>query len=159
MTVEGDVYEPSGVLTGGSTNPRNANLLSKFAAYKSAKSALEQATERLQEVNKQLEALFEQRSSINASKQRLDLKHQDLQSRQRQFELNPMGKTLSRIQAIKTEVIRLEGLVKEQSAMKGHLEKQIAEVERDMGDFSGDREGKLKALQVRHISLMAAFIM
>lgn len=145
--MEGDVYEPSGVLTGGS-NTRTVNLLSKLAAYKSAKLELDQVKRRLQEVNKQLEALFDQRASTLTDKQRLDLKQQDLQAHQRQFELNPMGKTLNRIDTIKTEVVRLEGLVRVQSAQKTLLEKQISEIEKDMGDFSGDREGKLKSLQV-----------
>lgn len=156
VTVEGDVYEPSGVLTGGS-NPRSANLLSKLAAYKSAKSELDQFKKRLQEVNKQLETLFDQHASIHANKQRLDLKQRDLQAHQRQFELNPMGKTLTRIDAIKAEIIKLEGLVREQSGLKNRLEKQVAEIEKDMGDFSGDREGKLRSLQVSNLFSILTF--
>ena len=157
VTVEGDVYEPSGVLTGGS-NTRTANLLPKLAAYKSAKLELEQAEKRLQEVNRQLEALFDQRASGNADKQRLGLKQQDLQAHIRQFELDPMGKTLTRIDAIKAEIVRIEGLVKEQGVLKVQLERQIAEIERDMNDFSGDREGKLKSLQVSNSFMLHSFV-
>ena len=122
-------------------------IFSKLATYKTAKLELDQVKRRLQEVSKHLEALFDQRAAIHADKQRLDLKQQDLHSHQRQFELNPMGKTLTRIGAIKTEIVRLGGGGEGAKCTKDAIGEANCRDEKDMGDFSGDREGKLKALQ------------
>lgn len=148
VTVEGDVYEPSGTMTGGSA-PRAGSILAKLSQHRDSKAELFALQQKLAEVAKRLDAIAEQRSIRDALKQKLELATHELQAQQRQFELDPMGKTINRIEAIKREIDSLERHVGEQSAIKSSLDRQLKEVEKDMQDFMGDREGKLQAIQVR----------
>lgn len=148
VTVEGDVYEPSGTMTGGSA-PRAGSILAKLSKYRYNKAELFALQQKLLEVATKLEAIMEQRNIRDALVQRLELAMHELQAQQRQFEIDPMGKIINRIEAIKKEIDSLEGHVKEQMAAKSNLDGQLKEIEQDMQDFMGDREGKLESIQVQ----------
>lgn len=135
VTVEGDVYEPSGTLTGGSRGAGSA-LLVTLAQHRAAVA-------RLAEIDAQRGAL----AAREAARTQLALLEHEETMLRRQLEQSAPGRLLARVERLTAE---RAALLRDEAARadeQQRLQEEVARVEREAMDFAANRDGKLRGLR------------
>jgi structural maintenance of chromosome 2 len=161
VTVDGDVYEPSGTLTGGSRQTNSASLLESLSKYKDAQERLVSIEEDLKTVKGEMAAFQGSFEGLSNQREKLSLLEHEHSMLQRQFEQNVHGKLLSRKERLEVEKSDLIKLRTEKLEEKSLIEDKIRQAQREADDFASNRTGKLKsltaALQKAKVALKAEF--
>jgi structural maintenance of chromosome 2 len=146
VTMEGDVYDPSGQLSGGARQQTTGSLLriQELKQLQHKKVDLErdyQAALGLCEDFKAKKQLW------NALKQKKELKEHELGLLQNRMSNNPHFKVIQNV----------EEMIQKHTEAKLHLERsqrklkdgqqRVLEIEKEMNELTNNREGKLKSLQ------------
>ncbi|PJF17989.1 Smc2 sister chromatid cohesion [Paramicrosporidium saccamoebae] len=152
VTVDGDVYEPSGTLSGGSS-PSSGNIIAKLNRFRQLTTNGAEMQARLDVVKKEISVLEGRRRGHIESERSLKAKQQELATLTRQFELNSSGQTLERYKAAKAELEDVEGEIQKQTTVAEQAEKDCALYETEISELSNDREGKLASLTTQHTGL------
>lgn len=153
VTVQGDVYEPSGTLSGGSA-PSSGGILEKVARFKLL-------TEQMTTLKAELESILTQIKAVEACKrdaitreQELRTKQQELAALTRQYELDPSGQILEKCARLSSELEELAPTIREHQAEQERAQAEVARYERESAELAADREGKLASLSVRRSPLL-----
>ena len=146
VTVDGDIYEPSGTLTGGSRQANGTALLEALSRYKDAQERLSVIESELSRVNKEIYSLQSALDSLTAKRERLSLLQHEQAMLQRQFEQNAQGKLLARKERLEQEKVELENLRSEQMEEKRNLDELTRQAQMEADDFAFNRSDKLKSL-------------
>lgn len=146
VTVEGDVYEPSGTLTGGSRQSNGSAVLEALSRFKEAQEKLADIEEELREVKREISSLQGSLEAVTQQSERLALLEHEHAMLQRQFEQNAQGKLLARKERLEQERSELQSVLKEKLAEKATLEESIRQAQKEADDFSANRTDKLKSL-------------
>lgn len=147
VTVDGDVYEPSGTLTGGSRQSNGSAVLETLSRFKEAQERLLSVDEELSAVKNEISGLQNALDTLTTQNERLSLLEHELSMLQRQFEQNAHGKLLARKERLDQERSELLRLHSERKAEKVALEKSISEAQREADDFAANRTDKLKSIK------------
>ncbi|NP_001154943.1 structural maintenance of chromosomes 2 [Nasonia vitripennis] len=143
ITLQGDVFDPSGVLSGGSA-ARGGSVLLKLDELKELQYALNEKEQSLQEINARIASIHKTADRFNSLKQQFNVK---------QHELDMVKQRLQKTthHQLKTEVDILESSLKElteKMAAAKELEKTSAkrakEIEAQIKDADNIREKQLK---------------
>jgi structural maintenance of chromosome 2 len=146
VTIDGDVYEPSGTLTGGSRQNNGSAVLEALSRFKEAQEQLFGVEGELQEVKNEISKLQKSIDSLSAQNEKLSLLQHEQAMLQRQFEQNVQGKLLARKERLEQERAEIEEIRKEKLAEKLNLEESIRQAQREADDFAANRTDKLKSL-------------
>ncbi|XP_066310411.1 structural maintenance of chromosomes protein 2-1-like [Miscanthus floridulus] len=148
VTLEGDTYQPSGLLTGGSKGGRG-NLLRKLDELAKAEADLSDHEKRLSVIEQQIGALLPLQKRYTELKSQFELKSYDLslfQSRVEQNEHHKLGELVKKIEQ------ELQESKQELTEKEVHHEKcvsTVSELEKTIKTYGTEREGRLKALEKR----------
>lgn len=157
VTIQGDLYEPSGTLSGGSAPP-SGNLLGrlqKFRQLSQEKAALE---EQMQQVIRQI-GVFEQARKQQIEREKaLKVAQQDLAIAQRHIDLDSSNQLLARQQAILEQYANLQKSMEKQKKLAQDAQNDCALYEKDSTELSKDRDGKLAQLTVRLSNFILIFL-
>lgn len=163
VTLEGDVYEPSGTLSGGSA-PSSGDILTKLHAFQRHMESAAGITARLAGVEANILACEEERRGATRLKNDLRAAQQELSAVERQFELDDAGQMLARHAALTDELVLLEEAICKHQATIASAQASCSAYERDCGDLARDRDGKLDelaaslaAMKAKHAKGEAAF--
>lgn len=166
VTLEGDVYEPSGTLSGGAA-PTSSGTLIKVQDLLDVERRLSEAKGKLDALEKQNERDRDRRERWNTASRNLQIKEHE----KKLFEERLGGSNASRVSLFASSHQPLESMVHVQvgndieaakkviedlkEAVKLAKEKQIAaqteikKLEKDMNEFKNNKEGKIEELRVR----------
>jgi structural maintenance of chromosome 2 len=145
VTIQGDVYEPSGTLSGGAA-PTTGGILERLYNYRLASAELEKLQQRLADITGRIAALESARRGLAERERLLRTKQQELSSLQRQFALADAGQILERHAQVAIELEALEKEMKKQEQIRVAAEQECARYAREAAELSTDREGKLASL-------------
>lgn len=148
VTLEGDVYEPSGTLSGGSA-PANSGLLDRLFTYKTLQSEVESAQAELRKVEAQLTAAKKVQGDIERTRKALDMKRHQLTSQREAFSKSALGTLLASFEACEKEFEALSTLLPQLMAKIKESEAEITKIEQEMGELGKDRNGKIWDLHKR----------
>ncbi|KAF8718622.1 hypothetical protein AX14_011697 [Amanita brunnescens Koide BX004] len=146
VTLEGDVYDPSGTLSGGSA-PSGSGVLIQVQELLEAESRLNEARKKLQLLEAEEGRSKKDREDWKVLKRDLEMKEHELKLLEGQIE----GSNAARIGADIEE--RRRALSDLESAIQNAQEKQKAakaeckQLERDMAEFKDNKEGKIDELK------------
>jgi structural maintenance of chromosome 2 len=147
VTLEGDLYDPSGSLSGGSRST-GSGLLIKMKELRMMESQIVDVQNQLSDVQVQLqevEAGFVKRSQV---RQNLDLKQHELKLLAKQLASNSNSKVIQLVMDLKDEIAHLETVCAEALEKKREaLAKQKA-IKKEMDEFNNNKDSKLKTIQV-----------
>lgn len=146
VTRLGDLYEPSGTLSGGSA-PRGDPILQRMAEMQRLEVVVKEALQRIADLTKQIGHLETIRQAHEQGERDLDLAQHQLSLLERQYKSHPAGKLQAEETRLGEELAALD-LAALQAELK-QAESELERVEREAGEFAGDRTGKLKELQTR----------
>lgn len=152
ITLDGDVYDPEGTLSGGVRNNSNTLLLDiqKYNSLKLHLSTLEAEKSQIQTQLKQLQsksvATSNLQKELSLNKHRLDILQRNLSS-------NPSVVLMNRNKEILDEVSSLQELINIRNDDITKFQKEIQVLRKDMNDFSKNKGAKLKELKSEVSSL------
>lgn len=146
ITVQGDVYDPEGNLSGGSRS-NNFSILTIMQEYNQLNKTVTQLQNELNDVKNELTRFEEIGLKTKTLENELNLSKHELSLLQRKLDNNPASAILKENQQNELEINELSEKVKQSKIDIFEFEKQIQLIENDMKEFSTNKDDKLKKLQ------------
>ena len=146
VTLKGDVYDPSGVLSGGSA-PSGSGILVRAQALKDADQKLKYAQNELKNIKDQILNLNEQQSKYNKLKREHDLKAHEVEILENQFNGSSTTRLQNDLKELKNSLDETNKAAKAAKEKEGQARKDVKKLEREMEEFKNDRGGKLDELK------------
>ncbi|KAG7816405.1 hypothetical protein KL928_004961 [Ogataea angusta] len=156
ITLDGDLYDPEGRLSGGSRQ-NTFSVLSAFAELRNIRIREHHLLSELHTVRQEIqqqESLSKQTESLQR-----DLKMESYQKSilLKQIEHSEAARLLERVKQDETEITELEKLIKDLENEGVRVQGEIESLQNDMREFDNDGEGKLLELR-QEINELAALI-
>ncbi|XP_019192681.1 PREDICTED: structural maintenance of chromosomes protein 2-1-like [Ipomoea nil] len=146
VTLEGDIFQPSGLLTGGSRKG-GGELLGKLHAMAEADSKLSLHQKRLSEIDAKINELRPLQSKFKDLKTQLELKSYDLSLFQNRAEQNEHHKLGELVKRIEQELEESKLAVQEKELQYASWVAKVSSLEKSIHDHAGSRESRLKDLE------------
>lgn len=146
VTVEGDVYDPSGTLSGGSA-AQGSGVLLTLQKLNAISQELEQEQEKLYNLEQLMAKGAQKMKSANQIKQELDLKAHEIGLAEGQIASNSSSSIIASVKEMKETVAALKNNIQEAKQRQSVAEAEVKRIEKDMKDFSANKTGKLDQLQ------------
>ncbi|KAJ9654861.1 Structural maintenance of chromosomes protein 2 [Neophaeococcomyces mojaviensis] len=146
VTLEGDVYDPSGTLSGGSS-PNSSGVLVILQKLNEVTRELQKQEQELAELHTAMQTESEKLKSIKSRKQELDLKAHEIKLTEEQINGNAASSIILAIEEMRSQITELKDKMVTAKATKVEVEKDVKRIEKDIADFSKNKDGKLKELE------------
>lgn len=146
ITLEGDVYDPEGTLSGGSRK-NNSTVLLDIQKYNTLKHKVNDVESQLRKVKQEMEEQIKLSMQTQSIQKDLSLAKHKLQLANDNLKSNPATQTLSNVQSLKSQIEDLKHEEGHKMAQLGKLKKEIQDIEMDIKDFSNDKGSKLSQLK------------
>jgi len=158
VTVEGDVYDPSGTLSGGSS-PSSSGILIQMQKLNEITRQLEECKRELRELLAVMESEGKKNEEARKLKQQLDLKEHEIKLSEEQINSNSHSKVhiserlswqeiITEVQGMKDTIIELKQTIKDAAARQDQAKQDAKRIEKDMNEFKNNKDSKLQQLQV-----------
>jgi structural maintenance of chromosome 2 len=142
VTLDGDIFDPSGTLTGGSRHNASDSVLSRIMELADARQTLASAQNELQDANMAVQRMAEKKKVS----QEHELKLQQVQLLEQQVAASAYGKLAEQLESITSDMEAQKVAVEEASTAIATAKKRIKELEAEMKDATGHRDKAMKAM-------------
>ncbi|KAL4917275.1 hypothetical protein BDW62DRAFT_86884 [Aspergillus aurantiobrunneus] len=146
VTFDGDVYDPSGTLSGGSA-PNSSGVLVTLQKLneitreiRSKERVLATLEETMKKEKKKLDA-------VRSIKQELDLKNHEIKLTEEQIGGNSSSSIIQAVEEMKANIEQLKQNISDAKARQSEASKDIKRIEKDMSEFNDNKDSKLAELQ------------
>jgi structural maintenance of chromosome 2 len=146
VTLEGDVYDPSGTLSGGSS-PNSSGVLVILQKLNEVTKELQKHQSNLRQLQETMKSEQAKLASIKSVKQELDLKTHEIKLAEEQISGNSSSSIISAVEEMKASITQLKQDISHAKSREGEASKDIKQIEKDMEDFSKNKDSKLKELE------------
>ncbi|KAL2326443.1 hypothetical protein Fmac_025501 [Flemingia macrophylla] len=146
VTLEGDIFQPSGLLTGGSRKG-SGELLEQLHALAEAESKLSVHQRRLSEVEAKISRLLPLQKKFVDLKAQLELKLYDLSLFQSRAEQNEHHKLGELVKKIEQELNEAKSTVNHKQLLYEDCIKTVSSLEKSIKEHDNNRESRLKGLE------------
>ncbi|GAD93841.1 hypothetical protein AN5899.2 [Paecilomyces variotii No. 5] len=146
VTLEGDVYDPSGTLSGGSS-PNSSGvlvILQKLNEVNRELKTKERLLATLQETKKREKKRLD---AARAIKQELDLKSHEIRLTEEQINSNSSSSIIHAVEEMKANIEQLHKDIADAKTRQTEATKDIKRIEKDMSEFNNNKDSKLAQLQ------------
>ncbi len=131
ITVEGDIINPSGSITGGSVAKKTVNILGREKEIEKLKIEIQNINDKIEKIEKEkqqyensIEGILESASSLEKELQEIDITYATKKQKLESIEEN-IGKLEKRLKSLKEENVQLEENKKQAILNKESIEEQI----------------------------------
>ncbi|EDW61270.1 structural maintenance of chromosomes protein 2 [Drosophila virilis] len=145
VTLEGDVVDSNGTLSGGSA-PKGANILEELNCIRSLEKEVKQKMNELTQVEQELTAIENVAHSHNKLKEALDLRQHELSMCKSRLAHTTFQQNQEEIEEMKQKVQSLEQQNAEAREKQKSSQAKVKDVEAKLSDAKGYRERELKAV-------------
>ncbi|KAF9110806.1 Structural maintenance of chromosomes protein 2 [Mortierella sp. AM989] len=145
VTLDGDVYDPSGTLQGGS-KPNGGGILASLQEMHALKSQLAEHRQLLNKVDQQLSSLSQEGRAYAELKQKQELKTHELRLCEQQISASEHVQLMEQVEKLEKEIEALKSAIQEGNVKKSEAVKRCQEIEKEMNDFKKNKDGKLQEL-------------
>lgn len=146
VTLEGDIFQPSGLLTGGSRRG-GGDLLRQLHALAEAESKLPFHQKCLSEIDAKINQLIPLQRKFKDLKAQLELASYDLSLSQSRAEQNEHHKLGELVKKIEQELGEAKSGVEEKKLVYESCLAKVSSLEKSIHDHAGNRESRLKDLE------------
>ncbi|KAF8942673.1 Structural maintenance of chromosomes protein 2 [Haplosporangium gracile] len=157
VTLEGDVYDPSGTLQGGS-KASGDGILTSLQEMHDLKSQLMNHRHRLQGLDQELASLSNEGRVYAEAKQRLELKGHELRLCEQQLSASEHVQLLEKVEQLEKELETTKAVIEEGNFRKKDAVRRCQEIEKEMNDFKNNKDGKLQELTQNHARAKAKLV-
>ncbi|BFZ53798.1 Structural maintenance of chromosomes protein 2 [Savitreella phatthalungensis] len=146
VTLEGDVYDPSGTLSGGS-KPQSSGVLVTLQKLSGVKSQLEAARTELSQIDATLAQDKARASKAQDLQQRLDLANHEIKLNEDRIANNADSRIIKGVEEMKADLVLQREAIATAKLAFDDAKRDVAQAERDEAEFKNNKDGKLIALQ------------
>ncbi|KIY73698.1 condensin complex subunit SMC2 [Cylindrobasidium torrendii FP15055 ss-10] len=156
VTVQGDVYEPSGTLTGGSA-ARGSGILVRAQEFIRAEEALAAARQGLERIEEQGRQTQSKRDAFSQLQRNVEMKRHELGLAEGAVAGSDVARVQHDLAAAKEAITQLQADVKAAKEKQRLTQAEVKKLEQDMNEFKDNKEGKIDELR-KDISKKKALI-
>ena len=146
ITLEGDAYDPSGTLSGGSS-PSASGVLVTLQKLNSITRQLDEAQRQLRELQIRIGAEKAHLDKARQVQQELDLKTHEIKLAEEQIDGNSSSSIIHEVEKMKETIGELKQSIADAQKRQASANADIKRIEKDMKDFDSNKDGKLVELQ------------
>ncbi|KAF9039177.1 condensin complex subunit SMC2 [Panaeolus papilionaceus] len=146
VTLEGDVYDPSGTLSGGSA-PSSTKILIQVQELLHIESLYNEACQRLAQVEHEDKATQNMRNTWRNLARDFDIKSHELKLLQQQVEGSNASLNASEVERVKAVIEELAAAVKDAQQRQKDAKEECKKLEKDMEEFKNNKDGKIDELK------------
>ncbi len=147
VTLEGDVYDPAGTLTGGS-RPSATSILVRLQGLNDARAALHHHESILADVTARLAALKDAAAKYRELKQQQALREHEVELIQTRLDKNPHHQLIERVRTIEKQLETEKSSIVELEKKEQAANDRYKDIEKNSKNFASRRDSKLKGLEV-----------
>ncbi|KAJ3117966.1 Structural maintenance of chromosomes protein 2 [Phlyctochytrium bullatum] len=151
VTVNGDVYDPSGTLSGGSYTGQD--IITKLQKWRLLKSELQSCEDKLKEIGARRKEQDRALKEWNEIKKDFELRTHQIGLLEQQMASNENTVILEKLRSIEEEVRGMQEDIAGAKAEMAVTQDKIRKIEQDMSELSTNKGAKLKSLQKELSSL------
>ncbi|KAI0367877.1 condensin complex subunit SMC2 [Pilatotrama ljubarskyi] len=146
VTLDGDVYDPSGTLSGGAA-PSGSGVLIQVQKLLEAEANLQEARQRLVALEREDERTKAIREKWRASTRELSIKEHELNLLQEQLNGSNASRIGQDVESAKEEIIKLRADIETAKEKQKAAKTEEKKLQKDMDDFKNNKEGKIDELK------------
>lgn len=146
ITLQGDVYDPEGTLSGGSRNSKST-LLVDIQKYNIAAKRMKHLENELAAVSSKIEQQELTSNKTKETQNKLNLVSHKLSIFQRSLNENPATQIIKRTDDVTKQISECEEEIKQKQSYLLKLKDEIQIIENDMEEFNRDKGTKLEELK------------
>ncbi|KAL7107353.1 hypothetical protein ACP275_06G048700 [Erythranthe tilingii] len=146
VTLEGDIFNPSGLLTGGSRKG-GGDLLRQLHALSEAENKLSIHQKRLLEIDAKINELLPLQQKFKDLKTQLELKSHDLSLMENRAKQNEHHKLSELVKRIEEELGEATSAIKQKKLLYEECVAKVSSLEQSIHNHAGSRESRLKDLE------------
>lgn len=146
VTMEGDVYDPSGTLSGGSS-ASSSGVLVTLTQLNNLTKELDAKQTSLIELRQLMSQEKQKLESTRKTKHELDLKSHEIKLTEEQINGNSSSSIIQAVEEMKTSITQLKEDIVAAEARHVEATQDIKRIEKDIKDFSKNKDSKLAELQ------------
>ncbi|KAK7027329.1 Structural maintenance of chromosomes protein 2 [Paramarasmius palmivorus] len=148
VTLEGDVYDPSGTLSGGSA-PQTSGILIKVQKVLEVEEELQGAKEALGEKEKEWESdkVKRKREEWRRLMRELEIKEHELRLAEQEVGESSASRLASQVEELKQAIEELKAAVASAQEKQKTAEADIKKLKVDMEEYKNNKEGKIDELK------------
>lgn len=146
ITLEGDSYDPTGTLSGGSS-PNSSGVLVTLQQLNGLMRELSIQQSSLAELQATMAREKKKLDQAKKIKQELDLKSHEVQLTQEQIGGNSSSSIIQEVESMREQIVQLRASLETAKKRQEQAAKDVKRIEKDMKDFDSNKDGKLIELQ------------
>ncbi|KIJ99285.1 hypothetical protein K443DRAFT_680122 [Laccaria amethystina LaAM-08-1] len=146
VTLEGDVYDPSGTLSGGSA-PTGNRILVEVQELLQVEGKFKEAQAHLASLEKEEERNKKARESWKQLVRELEIKEHELKLLEEQVVGSNASRIATQVEEAKKLIIELQTAVQTAKDKQAAAQVECQNLERDMAEFKNNKEGKIEELK------------
>ncbi|KAG6868858.1 hypothetical protein C0993_008987 [Termitomyces sp. T159_Od127] len=146
VTLEGDVYDPSGTLSGGSA-PSGSGILVRVQALLAVGVHLAEAKEQLEALEDEARKGMKVREGWKRLSRELEMKAHEAKLMEQQVEGSNAALIGTQVEELKQTIESLKAAVKAAKDKVSEAQDECKKLERDMAEFKNNKEGKTEELK------------
>lgn len=146
ITLDGDVYDPEGNLSGGSRK-NNSSILLKMQQHNQLIQKIAHLEKRHALIMQELNRLDHLSKSTKTLQNELNLSKHELSLLERKLDNSPAASIIKESEFNTQEIEKLQGLILGEEENSASLEQQITKISNDIKEFNQDKGSKLKELE------------
>ncbi|XP_004517608.1 structural maintenance of chromosomes protein 2 [Ceratitis capitata] len=144
VTLEGDVVDPQGTLSGGS-RPKGSNVLAELAEIKRLEREIAMRKKELYNIEQKLRITTETARNYNRIKEQLELRQHELNACKQRLAQSTFQQHQEEIKSLQQQIETLEGDLNKARETQKNTRGKIKDIEAKLADAKGFRERELKA--------------
>lgn len=146
ITLEGDIYDPEGNLSGGSRK-NNSSILIAMQKYNKLQNQIKKYQNELFTVQQDLQKFEKLSHKTQSLQNEINLSKHELTLLVRKYENNPSSLILRENENNEQEIKALTEQIEQEESKSKSYSDEINSIEKDMKEFSSDKGSKLKKLE------------
>jgi structural maintenance of chromosome 2 len=146
VTYQGDIYETSGTLSGGSA-PASGGVLVTMRKINKLEQEIAEATARLDSIKEMIQREKKKLDMARSIKNQLELKRHEISLTEEQINSNSSTKIIHDVEEMKQQIPQAEMEIVEAKKRQEEAQKEVKRIEKDMNEFKNNKGGKLAELK------------
>jgi len=147
VTLAGDIYDPSGTLSGGA-KPSSAGILNKVQDMKELQEQLINIENKEQTMRKEFDAYQRKLQIYKQIKKEYDLKLHQQSLLDDQLSKSSYTRCKQMVIDIENQLIEQQEIAKSSNEKLIHAKKESKRIEKEMNDFANNKESKLEQMKI-----------